>query len=279
LIRHPAQHLFLQSLVDYAGVFPPAALELPKALAQYRQYQQGPHASLLGRLVLKAEQLSELLPQLHPQDRLRLTLILSDSSQIQEIDHFHQQAPASVRADSLEMRWNGDLPAWNYWLFLEVTPENWDQAAARAGGRVGLKLRTGGLSAEAFPESRILADFLRLVHHKQIIYKFTAGLHHAWPGCYPVSYQPNCAQVAMHGFLPLFGLACLHWAGQLDDQELLEGLNQPPPIFADQRGLVVGAKVVGPNRIEEYRRWGGQSFGSCSFEEPCQDLLERGWIC
>ena len=279
MIRYAAQHLLLQGLIDYAGVFPPAALSLEQALANYRSYQEGPYASLLGRLVLKCEMLEPLRALLLPSDRLRLSLILSHPDQVEQVEAFHSQVSSAVRADTLEMRWNGQVPKWNYWLYLEVTPEDWIEAARQAGGRIGLKLRTGGLVASAFPSRETLADFLELVHARQLPYKFTAGLHHAWPGSYRLSYEPDSACAPMYGFLSLFGLACLHWSGQLGRETLLRGLAQPPDLQADDSGLNWGQFRCPPDRVEEYRARAGQSFGSCSFDEPCQDLLERRWIC
>src|SRR5512139_1490599 len=49
----------LVGAVDYAGLFPPAALPMAGAVAEYGRAQGGPDAWMLGRFVLPAGRLSE----------------------------------------------------------------------------------------------------------------------------------------------------------------------------------------------------------------------------
>ena len=44
----PALTALLSGLVDYAGLFPPARLDMPAAVRAYAGYRQGPHARMLG---------------------------------------------------------------------------------------------------------------------------------------------------------------------------------------------------------------------------------------
>ena len=50
----------LSSIVDYAGLFPPAKLKLRNAIANYVQYHQTQESWLLGRFVIPASRLTEL---------------------------------------------------------------------------------------------------------------------------------------------------------------------------------------------------------------------------
>ncbi|MEZ4387394.1 MAG: hypothetical protein R3D98_07400 [Candidatus Krumholzibacteriia bacterium] len=59
-----ARASLLEGLIDYAGLFPPAALDLPTALRRYDAHQRGNDARLLGRFVLPAARLPELTPWL-----------------------------------------------------------------------------------------------------------------------------------------------------------------------------------------------------------------------
>src|SRR5579859_2639421 len=52
----------LSNVIDYAGLFPPAALPLDQALGNYARYRQGPDAWMLGRFVIAATALGQLAP-------------------------------------------------------------------------------------------------------------------------------------------------------------------------------------------------------------------------
>ena len=46
--------------IDYAGLFPPAGLTMPDAVARFAEYRRGPHAWMLGRFVVPVARLGEL---------------------------------------------------------------------------------------------------------------------------------------------------------------------------------------------------------------------------
>lgn len=286
MIVHPAQHFFLLGLVDYAGLFPPAALSLEQTLEHYRKYQRGQAPSLLGRLVCNAGRLSQLVPLLAPDDALRISALLEHPSQVELVEAFHQSLPASVRVDTVECLWSQPedwMRAWNYHLFFEVKGEQVSEAAAfcaRSGGRAGLKLRTGALKPEGIPPVEEVADFLEQAHRFRVAYKFTAGLHHARAGVYALTYESDSPSARLYGFVPLFGLACLHWFGRLTSAELRAGLaSDLCDMQVDEHGLEYLGRRVSPGEIEEFRSRGARSFGSCSFAEPLQELHEMGWLC
>ena len=54
----PLQKLF-SSLIDYAGLFPPAGLNMPVVADNYAQYMQGAHSWMLARLVVPLARLDE----------------------------------------------------------------------------------------------------------------------------------------------------------------------------------------------------------------------------
>ena len=47
-----AARALLAHIVDYAGVFPPAALELDAAVRNFASYRRGPDAWMLGAFVV-----------------------------------------------------------------------------------------------------------------------------------------------------------------------------------------------------------------------------------
>lgn len=289
MIVHPAQHFLLQGLVDYAGLFPPAALELGQCLQAFRDYQQGPAPSLLGRFVCPAGRLDDVVGHLQSHDAFRISALLKAPEEVELVERFHKRVSSSVRVDTVETHWIGSsqserwLRRWNYSLYFEVTADHFGEAAtfcAVQQGRLGLKFRTGGLLPEAIPEVRQVDEFLRSAHQARVPYKFTAGLHHARPGEYPLTYAKDAPRARLLGFVPLFGLACLHWWDKIDDNTLLQALSTDQvTLQADQGGLHYQGASCSAAEIEEFRLKGGRSFGSCSFTEPLQDLIEMGWIC
>jgi hypothetical protein len=58
-MTEPALRALLAGLIDYAGLFPPAALSMAEAVANYAGYRGGPDAWALGRFVVPAARLAE----------------------------------------------------------------------------------------------------------------------------------------------------------------------------------------------------------------------------
>ena len=57
---HDALHALIDGLIDYAGLFPPAALDMAEAARNYASYAQGEYAWVLGRFVVPAARLGEV---------------------------------------------------------------------------------------------------------------------------------------------------------------------------------------------------------------------------
>src|SRR6266568_7065121 len=50
---------FLSGIIDYAGLFPPAGLDMQTAVNNYAEYRAGEDRELLGRFVVPASRLAE----------------------------------------------------------------------------------------------------------------------------------------------------------------------------------------------------------------------------
>ena len=50
----------LTSLIDYAGLFPPAALPMADAVRNYEHYRRGEYAWMLGKFVVPLAKLDEV---------------------------------------------------------------------------------------------------------------------------------------------------------------------------------------------------------------------------
>src|SRR5688572_9168107 len=55
----------LTNVIDYAGLFPPAELSLDEAIRNYARFRTEPEAWMLGRFIIPAARLGELVPYVH----------------------------------------------------------------------------------------------------------------------------------------------------------------------------------------------------------------------
>lgn len=60
---------FLAEIIDYAGLFPPAQLEMAPAVSQYLSHGRGPNAWMLGRFVCQIGQAGSLVSALEAEHR------------------------------------------------------------------------------------------------------------------------------------------------------------------------------------------------------------------
>lgn len=131
----------------------------------------------------------------------------------------------------------------------------------------GFKLRCGGVEASAFPPVEAIAQAIVQCRDANVAMKFTAGLHH------PLRHQDKVIGTMMHGFVNVFGAAILARENKLSEREVLPILlceNAAEFAFEDffaWRDLRAGADA-----IATIRRTGATSYGSCSFDEPREDL-------
>lgn len=140
--------------------------------------------------------------------------------------------------------------------------------------RTGFKIRCGGVKASMFPSPEQLAFTLNQAKDENIALKCTAGLHH------PVRHYSDSVQTKMHGFFNVFGGAILSYAHDLSDEELLEVLKEEDPdhfSFTDETFSWMG-KEISTDEIAELRETALISFGSCSFDEPREDLQDLGLL-
>jgi hypothetical protein len=145
---------------------------------------------------------------------------------------------------------------------------------AREPLTVGVKIRTGGVEASAFPSPEQVALFITAARDAGVPFKATAGLHH------PVRHHCEAVGTAMHGFLNVFGAAVLAHALGADTaltRDVIE--DEAPGVFEfDEMGFSWRGHRVSPTQIEEARRDLAHSFGSCSFTEPVEDLETLGYL-
>jgi hypothetical protein len=142
---------------------------------------------------------------------------------------------------------------------------------ARAGGRA--KIRTGGVVADAIPGVAEVVRFLRACARGAVAFKATAGLHHAVRGEYRLTYAPDSPTAVMHGFLNVFCTAAFVRTGipATDAVAMMEETAAEAFQF-DGAGVTWRNRRITTPAITAARANYSLSFGSCSFNEPVDEL-------
>lgn len=236
--------VLLEGLIDYAGLFPPAALPMQDAVRNYARYREGEHAFALGRFVVPADRAEEV-PREFPLSVLGVDEVKASSEE--EIARF---APGT---------------------YVEIADVGLLDAIAKHGVRA--KIRTGGITPDAFPAIDNVAAFLRACKEKGVAFKATAGLHHPLRCVRPLTYEPNAATGTMHGFLNVFLAAAL-----LEHAEAILAETDAQAFSFEDDGVSWRGHRASTDDLATMRKTFATSFGSCSFEEPIEDLRNLGWL-
>jgi hypothetical protein len=304
--EHAPARVLLEGAIDYAGLFPPAQLDMAAAVAEYASYLRSDEAWALGAFVAPAARLEELAtvatglraPHGEPLGALtpwRVSAVVgadvrAEMGQVRVFHAAHATAsawPAAVRSVELRAstaeaiaeaaRTVGD----GFDLFVEIPIAGDVQPLVRAIGVANAcaKVRTGGTAADMFPSSEDLARFLAACVRERVPFKATAGLHHALRGAYPLTYAPDSARGTMYGFLNVFLAAAFLRAGESEAmvRALLEE-REAAALQFDQSGVAWRGHRLSTAQLESSRDGAIRSFGSCSFREPLDDLASLGLL-
>ncbi len=136
------------------------------------------------------------------------------------------------------------------------------------------KIRTGSVVAQEIPESREVARFIECCTTHQLPFKATAGLHHPLRGEYRMTYQPDSTRGMMHGYVNMFVATLMSVEHQLNQSQIEAILNETDSTHFqfDYNSVAWQSFRITRQRIEELRQQTLLSFGSCSFDEPTQEL-------
>lgn len=240
----------LSNLIDYAGLYPPAALDLTTAAEKYRCYMASPESWILNRIVLPS------ISRVDPDWRVTLLVETEPGPLPPQIETLETKAPRRL-----------SLPT-----YCEVPLDGIPEGAFA-------KVRTGGLTPEAIPGSDYLADFLLEAAARRLPFKATAGLHHPIRSLRPLTYAVDAPQAVVHGFVNVFTAAAFAWYGA-PREIVLDLLNDVDPhAFSFQENeMTWRGRRLTASQVEDARRQFAHSFGSCSFDEPVSDLRDLGWL-
>lgn len=278
---HASVRALFTELIDYAGLFPPAGLDLQTAWRNYQGYRKGPYQWALGRFVVPASRLTELASVAGKVTGSQLTVLIGG-----DVDQ-ELAAAAKAGADSVELkastvtqirsaaeRLPGGMTAY-FEIPIAGDPAGLVTAIAEAGGRA--KVRTGGPTADSFPGPRDLGRFMQACAEEQVSFKATAGLHHPVRSSHPLNGEAGSESVVMHGFLNVLFAAALLRAGEERQKvnRLLE--DQSAQSFQFENGCAKWKdEELDVEQILDARKNLAIAFGSCSFDEPISDLRQMG---
>jgi len=154
----------------------------------------------------------------------------------------------------------------------------------------GIKLRCGGIVKEAFPSVEQIAAMIQTCALIGIPMKCTAGLHH------PIRHFAEEYDAYMHGFINAFGAGIFtsNFPNPENSQEKFRMFILLSHLIGEQvadnfdfgdKGMIW---KVGDDRdsifefdndcIRNCRGKNMISYGSCSFQEPIDDLKQLGWM-
>ncbi len=278
----------LAHAIDYAGLYPPAALTMADAVREYGAQRSSPHAWALGRFVLAASQLDAFVAARQgggaAADVWPLS-VLSTGDVARDVALIAQTADANVdllTVESVEARAESPAAVAQLAPLLSIAPEVYVEVPVTGellpvirslGARA--KMRTGGVTPDAFPPVAVVARFMRACVEHSISFKATAGLHHLVRGEYPLTYEAGSQLGTMFGFLNVFFAAALAQRGAPADaiRSALEERDAAAfEAAADGAELSWRGYRLTSSELTVLRASALASFGSCSFREPIAEL-------
>jgi hypothetical protein len=280
----------LRGLLDDASLFPPAGLAMPAAVAAHRRHHLAWYSALCGPFVCAETRLADLGVALttanYPAIELSLVITGGADAVPAALDAVAADPRLRLRAVEVPAAREGDqadavaavvdaldrAPLAAAAGYVEIPPHAIADPAT-AGQLLAIvdshgyrpKLRTGGVTAQAFPDEATLASCLTAVIDRRTPFKCTAGLHHA------VRHTAADTGLPHHGFLNVL-LAVAAAAGGASTEEVCV-------LLAERDPETVAARIAGldDDAIAD-SRYLFISFGTCSTDEPVADLVALGLL-
>ncbi len=268
-----------RGLVDDAAIFPPGDVPLAEAAAAHQTRRSDPYADLVGTFVVKDLD----LPALKATPLALSVVITGGAGQIAGTAALARKLHIAVEGVEIALR-DPDDPVGNARrvaaavdaargegklddhvpVYVELphvgSTGSWLAAADEvAANEFRLKFRTGGLDASAFPAAPALAGWIDAALDRETPFKCTAGLHRAVRHTGEDGFEH-------HGFLNVLAATRNAFDGAALDEVVATLEEREPAVL-----------VENADGLDRARRW-FTSFGSCSVQEPLDDLLAYGLL-
>ncbi|MCV2487822.1 hypothetical protein OF117_00480 [Geodermatophilus sp. YIM 151500] len=264
-------------LFDDAALFPPGDAPMAAAVPAHRGLRRALGA-LVGPFVVPAGRLGELTDHLDDGPVLELSLIAAAADlpaaaarvaaeprltlAAVEVPVVPDRVAARAAVQVLGAVLPPPVPAA---VELPRGPARAEVLDVLAGTWYRAKLRTGGLRAELFPDEAELAGALAACTRRGVPVKCTAGLHHA------VRHTDPATGFEHSGFLNVL-VAADALAGGADADLAAGWLAERDPAV-----LVAAVRDWPPSQARRART-AFTSFGTCSVQEPVDDLVTLGLL-
>ena len=275
--------IMLEGLIDYAGLYPPANLDMQATVHNWSANYSSEDRWMLARLIIPANRLDEFTQaaeQLVPksdEEPWQLSVLLPEASSdsftaaAQQVVDFNLsncgavanvvefKATTTAEIDTALSCIHDDI-----FPFIEL-PINQDPRgliAALAGSIAGAKVRTGGISPELYPSVEDLARFIHCCAISNLQFKATAGMHH------PCRNYNESVGIHEFGFLAVLYATV---AAKFHDATL----EQIADILQSDE---VDLDSCTEEMLERVRAELFCSFGSCSIDDPRTDLQAMGLL-
>jgi hypothetical protein len=285
---------FLENIIDYAGIFPPAALPTAEAFRNYQAFLKGKQGWIVGALAWSATEIPALI-DLAKQAEIEVAVIGRGSTDWATWQDARAQDAEAMNA-LLEACPGVEIAAYES----RVTPISEIETAIRALKKMSeetsvvielpwnepiedalaalaeaewpvAKFRTGGQNKEAYPTPDQLANILHQCVNLDIRFKLTAGLHE------PLAHLEASNGAWSHGFLNVIAAVSLAFHEDATVRELTEVLSDGDPShWSVHQDLHWRNHAFSQDKLDDVRTFFG-SFGSCSVDEPLagMDRLEK----
>jgi len=279
----------LRRLLDDASLFPPASLPMPAAVAAHERQATAWYGELTGPFVCAETRLADLRTALTAANAasIELSLIVTGGAPAVAAATDAVAADPRLRLRAIEVPAAKDIetdqavadvaaaldaaPLAATTGYIEVPlPVLAEPSAGRLLTQIDQrgyrpKLRTGGVTKEAFPDEGALAACLAEVTDRRIPFKCTAGLHHA------IRHTAADTGFEHHGFLNVLLAVGAGVTGPGED-EIARILAQRDPTAVTAAVLALDSDATAEIRGLF------TSFGTCSTDEPVADLVGLGLL-
>jgi hypothetical protein len=285
--------ILLSEIIDYAGLFPPSQVTMQTAVQNFAKYLKSKNAWMLGRFVVPIDRLDEFSAEvdkvLTKKNPWRLSVLAGDNlpKTLRTIAEFNLMYEGKITIDALEIKVEtadkitetAKLLPEEMVAYFEFPPNDIlsDFVTALALTHQRAKIRTGGVTQDAFPSTDAIIKFMRICIAANVPFKATAGLHHPLRCTKPLTYEENAPIGTMHGFLNLF-LSAAFLRQDLNNPAVHKLINETDPDNFSFNEEKIGwtDRSISTQTVALTRQRNAISFGSCSFVEPIEDLISLG---
>jgi len=277
---------FLRLLIDDAAIFPPGSAAMEDAVREHLLMRNDARGDVVGPFVVdvprlsaaaaiaarenKVIEVSVVVRAPHSVEDALQTAKHHDAISLAGVEVVSTSSGPALRDDVHAIARTAHDPDRRFPVWVELgwerTPQEWsDDLRLLADAGLGLKLRTGGVTADAFPSVDALADAIMAAASVRLPFKCTAGLHS------PVRHFDPSIGVAHHGFLNVLIAVARARAGASAEEIRAILTLEDGSMLARATGMLSDEEIRSARELF-------RSYGSCSIDEPLAELRALGLL-